>query len=276
MNEHQNDEQKTTARNHEVEVKARRLRKKKEPEEGSEESQGGEDEETDLQKFVANAVRAPRGGIYEHLLSQFMAQAVIVTDPLKRIKIVCEAALMIPEKDRENLAIDYDRLRGFNLVANALLHYTVRQEFYGKLPFQVISISWGFAMDEDNYRKLILPWIQYPVMHYPFLIRDKKHVEIGYDSYSLPIVKKCSCEPLWSYVFAASTCLAMEGYDSLRNSFAAWAIPQVQLYLTELTEIVNPTLYAEILGLTARGRKGYSEKVKETAEKMEEPTEGEA
>ena len=244
-------------------------KKKKEQAKDSQKDQVDVDqeEESDLQKFVASALRQPRGGIYEQLLSQFLAQAVIVTDPLKRIKVVCEASLMVPEKDREDLAISYERVEVLNAVTNAFLNSSsVTPKDFGA---EVVSISWGFDRIEENYEKYIHPWFKCQIWYHPTLLRN--HVEFErVHNHQIPRIKRIIREPFWSWFFDATTCLATDGYNSLKNSFVAWAIPQVQLYLAELTQVVNPSVYAEVLGLYTRSSKGsYADKVKEATKPTE-------
>jgi hypothetical protein len=237
---------------------------KLESEEMDEETQGKESEEQKDAQFMFSAMRAPRQGIYEHLLSQLMAQAVICTDPLKRIKVTCETCLVIKEADQKELSIDYERVEVLNVVANALLNLTVR-----KIPdcqIDTVSIPWGFSETEENFKKFVEPWFKCQIFYWPVFLNThckwhKRH-SFPYDIVIDEIIRN----PFWSWFFDATSCLSPEGYATLRNNFAAWAIPQSQRFLSELTEIVSPTLYAEILGLTSRGKKGYAEKVKETAE----------
>lgn len=263
-----------------------------------------QDTEQDFARFITSAIRQPRGGIYEHLLSQFMAQAVICTDPLKRIKIVTEAALMIPESERNSLAIDYGRIKVLNFVSNALLNPSIRKPEKG---FDIVSIPWGFPENEQNFKDFIAPWFNYKVLFWPDLI--KEHIEIWRvwecrwcgeelarrklpysDKPEMPRkcpkckkevisrygkidwsrrynIRKITQNPFWSYFYEVSQCLSKEGYDSLRLDFCAWAMPQAQLFLAELARAVSPSLYGEILGLyTKHGKKGYAEKVKEVSE----------
>jgi len=260
------------------------------------EKKNGKDE---FLEFVSSAIRAPRAGAYEHLLSQFLAQAVICTDPLKRVKVVCEAALMIPESERKSLAIDYETVQVLNHLANAFLNRSTHKIE----EVEVVSIPWGFPLTEKNFEKFIKPWLKCKFPFYPFLLRNHtetwkvwtcRKCKTVLAEKQLPVLKepkipsKCpGCgtkltnwwdwdsyeelrvkeNPLWSFFFDASNCLSLEGYNTLKNAFAAWAIPKVQLYLAELTRVVSPGLYREILGLyTKRTRKGYAEKVKEIAE----------
>jgi hypothetical protein len=232
--------------------------KKKRTDESGEQQNEGKSED-DFAEFVSKAIREPRGGAYEQLLSQFLAQAVICTDPLKRIKVVCEAALMIPEAEREDLTIDYETVEVLNAVTNALLNSTKNRG-------DVISISWGFQETEENGQKFIGPWQKTKIWYYPDLLRT--HVEFyPYYGYGIRKIKRIITEPFWSWFFDATNCLSMEGYNLLRNSFVAWAIPQIQLYLSELTHVVSPSLYGEVIGLYTRSKKrDYAEKVKEVSE----------
>lgn len=227
--------------------------------------EGSEDGQSEFAEFVASAMRAPRAGCYEHLLSQFLAQAVICTDPLKRVKVVCEAALMIPETERKEMTVDYEKVEALNAVANALLYASA----WKWDPYEGVSIPWGFLPTEENYKRFIEPWFKCNVMFHAMLLN--RHVIKGEDRDHRPIVKEVVFNPLWSWFFEASGVLTTEGFNMLKNAFAAWAIPQVQLYLTELTHAVSPGLYAEILGLTRGKKGGYSEKVKETTEALEGP-----
>lgn len=69
----------------------------------------------------------------------------------------------------------------------------------------------------------------------------------------------------------ASRCLTPNGLVTIRNTFASWASPQVQLFLAELTKMVDPNLYDQIIGLyEKRRRKGYMEKIQEATEKKPE------
>ena len=262
-------------------------------------------EEAQFKQFFSTAIRAPKAGSFEHFLTQSLAQTILMTDVLKRAKNVTESALMIFETERENLAIDYQKVNVLNLVANALLNPSV-----GKFPenMEVVSIPWGFPQTEENYKTFILPWYNCkPFFWQRFLIRhgetwrtwhcSKCTAEVLRAKFPLPdtlrFPQRCpKChntivnpyngiayvttfdqteinrEPYWSFFFEMSTYLTPQGYDLLRNNFGAWATPQIQLFLAELSRMVDPSLYAEIVGLytSKHGRKGYAEKVKEVSE----------
>ena len=233
---------------------------KRRKEESVEESRN---EEQDDAAFVLSATRAPRQGAYEHFLTQSLAQTIFMTDDLKRTKAVTVASLMVDESERENLAIDYQTIEVLNSVATALLNHSVRK--VDQTP--IVAVTWGFEWSEENFKKFIVPWLTVLPIYYPHFLRS--HVVLGKAEYpwGYPKIIKIIYEPRWSLFYDVSTCLSVEGYNMLQNAFTAWAIPKVQQFLAELTHMVDPNLYAEMLGLySKRGKQGYAEKVKAAAE----------
>ena len=222
-----------------------------------------ETEEVSDMEFIQSVIRAPRQGTYEQFLCQLLAQSVICTDPLKRIKIVCETAETVKEDEKEKLKIDYEKIKVLNVVANVFLNPSVHHNSY--CSDSIVSLSWGFFPSEENFKKYIIPWYnQCNMCFWPLLLQ--RHVKIGYDSFRRPFVKEIIWNPEWSFFFDASDCLCPIGFNKLKNAFVAWASPQAQQYLAELTGAVDQNTYREILGLyTKPGRKGYAEKVKEVA-----------
>jgi len=239
-------------------------KKEEEPNEDGEQSE----ELTDAE-FISSVIRAPRQGAYEQFLCQLLAQSVICTDPLKRVKIVSEAAWTIKETERDKLEIDYERVGVLNAVANALLNPSGQNcDFW-----EVVSVPWGFDPTEENYKKFIAPWQRGTVNYFPALL-SRKHVVLRYGfSGNMPQVVRIITEPFWEWFFEASNCLSAQGFSTLRNSFIAWASPQAQLTLAELTNAVDPNTYRDTIGLYSRpGRRDYAQKVRETAKPAEGPT----
>lgn len=260
------------------------------------------DEEQEDTEFVFSATRAPRQGSFERFLAQRLAQAILMMDDMKIIKTVSLCAYMVPEPQRENLATDYQKVKVLNADANALLNPTIRKHE----AIEVVSIPWGFPETEENYKTFILPWYNCKPFYWPRLLRkhaetwriwhcQKCTTEVLRAklplSDTLRLPNRCSkCglemvnhyngipqvttfdhtivndEPYWSFFFEMSTCLTPEGYDTLRNNFVAWASEPAQQILAELTKMVDPNLYDQILGLyERRGKKDFTEKVKEVA-----------
>jgi hypothetical protein len=53
--------------------------------------------------------------------------------------------------------------------------------------------------------------------------------------------------PFWSFFYEACQCLSGEGHVLMVNSFTNWAMPTVQRAKKELSKLVNPSLYSEVL-----------------------------
>jgi DNA-directed RNA polymerase subunit RPC12/RpoP len=263
------------------------------------------DEEEEDAKFLLSATRAPRAGSYEHFLIQSLSQTIFMTDDLKRIKAITVSALMVQESERENISVDYELVSVLNQVTSALLNPSLNKKPEFKM--EIVSVSWGFPESEENYKTFILPWFNCKPFFWPIMLRkhgetwrtwhcfhctaevQKAKFPLS-DTLRLPIYcPKCHSriinqysgvpdvttsdqtilneEPYWSFFFEMSTNLTPQGYDILRNNFIAWAIPQAQLILAELTRMVDPNLYAEMLGLySRRGKPSLTEKVKEATE----------
>jgi hypothetical protein len=267
--------------------------------------QESESEEQEDAEFLLSATRAPRQGAYEHFLTQSLAQTIFMTDDLKRIKAISVSALMVQEAEREKVAVDYELVRVLNQVASALLSPSLNKK--PDFNMEIVSVPWGFPETEENYKTFILPWYNCKPFYWSIMLRrhgetwrtwhcQKCTTEVLKAKFPLSDTlrfpyrcPKChniivnpyngiayvttfdqteiNREPCWSFFFEISINLTPQGYDLLRSNFVAWAIPQTQLILAELTRMVDPNLYAEMLGLySRRGKQGYAEKVKEAAE----------
>lgn len=274
--------------------------------------QESESEDQEDAEFLLSATRAPRQGAYEHFLTQSLAQTIFMTDDLKRIKAITVSALMVQESERENVGVDYQLVRVLNQVASALLNPSLSKK--PDLNMEIVSVPWGFSESEENYKTFILPWYNCKPFYWSIMLRkhgetwrtwhcSKCTAEVLKAKFPLSDIlrfpRRCpKChnqvvnpyngiayvtfsdqaeiagEPCWSFFFEISLNLTPQGYDLLKSNFVAWAIPQAQLILSELTRMVDPNLYAEMLGLYGRrGKQSLSEKVKEATEgpKSENP-----
>ena len=289
--------------------RSRNLSKKPKKKDSGQETKIEEQEDAE---FLFSATRQPRSGAYEHFLTQSLAQTIFMTDDLKRIKAITVSALMVQEGERENVGVDYELVRVLNQVASALLNSSLDKK--PEFNMEIVSVPWGFSESEENYKTFILPWLNCKPRFWPIMLRKHGETwriwhcwyctaEVLKAKFPLPDTlrypnrcPKCNRlvlnpyngipnlttsdqtivdkEPDWSFFFEMTTNLIPQGYDLLKNNFVAWAIPQAQLILSELTRMVDPNLYAEMLGLYGRrGKQSLSEKVKEATEgsKSENP-----
>lgn len=264
------------------------------------------DEDQEDAEFLLSATRAPRQGAYESFLTQSLAQTIFMTDDLKRIKTITVSALMVQESERENVGVDYQLVRVLNQVASALLNPTLdkRPEFKMEIVsvpwgfskseenYKTFIVPWFnckppfwpimLRKHGETWRTWHCFYCSAEVMKAKFPLADtlrwphkcpKCHHNCV-NPYNNSIVylttndhTTINEEPSWSFFFEMTTTLTPLGYDLLKNNFIAWAISQTQLILSELTRLVDPNVYAEMLGLyRGRGKQNLSDKVKEATE----------
>jgi len=122
-------------------------------------------EEEQLADYASKGLRGPRFGIYEQLICQHLVQATVTAEPLRKIQLVVEAALMVDTKKRKALDIDMEKLEIVRAVTEAFSHRTeIRNKHYDCL----VIVEFGFEETEDNHTRFIKPWgPELRLSHYP-------------------------------------------------------------------------------------------------------------
>ena len=123
-------------------------------------------EEEKLSEFASDALRGPKFGIFEQLLCQHLVQATVSTEPLRKIQLIVEAALMVEPEKQEKLEIDLEKLEVVRAVTEAFNH---RNEVNDKMYPDLVNVGFGFAESEGNYNRYIKPWYHQEnlLLHYP-------------------------------------------------------------------------------------------------------------
>ncbi|MBS7635343.1 hypothetical protein KEJ34_07685 [Candidatus Bathyarchaeota archaeon] len=180
-----------------------------------------ETEEREFEEFSARALRLRRKGAFENMLAQHLVLSV-GAEPLRKVRLICEAAFMVPEG---KLQIDKQQLEAVYKVVLSFLNSNMTKE-------GTISIAWGFPLTEESYEKYVAPWQKSNV---PLIISgDYKRAEVKsreekflYETYSLDLYPA-------SFYF-------------LKAEFLSWAIPIVMRVYEQLSRLVDPDLYREML-----------------------------
>jgi len=122
-------------------------------------------EEEKLTEFATSGLRGPKFGIYEQLLCQHLVQATVSSDPLRKIQLVVEGALMVSEEKRKALKIDMDKLEVVRSINEGFIHRTeISNKFYDCL----VVVEFGFPETEENFKHYIQPWDgDSGLYHYP-------------------------------------------------------------------------------------------------------------
>ena len=190
-------------------------------------------------EFVAKTIRGPRFGAFEQLVAQHLVIAV-AGDPLRKIRLVCEAAYMCnPEK----LNIDLDRLEVTYKVAISLMNAVAHPDF----PVPVYTIPWAFKPTAENFKRYIEPWLTGRFSYSYQGPEDERRKTVK------AIQEMEKHEAFFTITMKGHyTKLPPDSYWLLVNQFIGWAIPFVQQVFEKVSRTVSPTVYSEVLRVMAR------------------------
>lgn len=188
-----------------------------------------ETEKVAFEEFAAKALRLPRKGSFEIMLSQHLATAV-PAEPLLKIRLVIEAAFMVP---RDKLELDLELLDIIYRVCLSFLNT--------KTMGDGIYISWNFPTTRENYKKYIEPW-------------HDSRISLSFSGFTeAEIAEKRerlrSCDDVTERFWLLTTVLSLHPacFDVLRGEFLNWAIPKVMGVFEKLSRLIDPDLYKELI-----------------------------
>lgn len=157
----------------------------------------------------------------ELLIAKYLV-AAINAQPLTKIRLICEAALMNAE-----LAQKYgEGIITLNQIAMSLATPNPRDSF--------IAVPWAFQPTEANYNKLVKPWLlTFPYAQYGNeLVREKQLLELQdkpeYEQFFI-ITQKQNLNPvaLWQ----------------MRHEFYNYALPVIMAIAGDLTKRMQPSSF---------------------------------
>ena len=205
-----------------------------------------------FETFAASAIRGPRKGILQHLISQHLISAVS-SHSLKKIRLICEAAMTLekPESagiDMEEIDVLHKNVLGFLLTT----HYK-----WGKSKYYCY-MSWPFQDTQENYKKYIAVWrtpntaVQYyPVLGYCYRASDVEQLEKERRRVEDAVDKLAAWESF--FWITRKGMLTEASYTNLVSQFTAWALPKVQRIVHQVAKQVSPGLYYEVLQSMTQG-----------------------
>lgn len=216
-----------------------------------------------FEEFVSGTIRGPRKGIYSHLLCQHLISAVS-SRPLRKIRLVCETVMMLP--DPKSVGVDIDEIDVMYKVARAFQqtsHFKWENIHYCYVP-------WPFEDSEENYERYIAVWRQnIEIRYYPLMVgyvpiwqeekyeRERERIEEAVDKM-----------PLWrrTMYMTRKGNLSELSYNSLVSQFTAYALPKIQVVFAKIARQVDPGLYQQILQTMAQqeGQTPKTQSVEET------------
>jgi len=120
-------------------------------------------EAKNLIENVSEATNSPKFGVFEQVLCSHLYQAGNTPDPLRKIQLTTDAALMLDPKKAEALKIDIEKVKEISIVNNTLQTATTIQHSNYKL----IEINFPFNETVENYHKYLAKWFTIHPTYYP-------------------------------------------------------------------------------------------------------------
>jgi hypothetical protein len=207
-------------------------------------------EDEKFAKFVQESVRGPKQGIFEHLLCQNLVSAV-GSKPLAKIRLTCEAALMV--QDLKSIDIDKDEV---DLILKITSGFTNTAHYQSQGAF-ICFMAFPFESTKENYSKYIEIWCNSPRLSY--------FASLHFNLWPRDYARECEYVneeirklEAWEFFFHVTKHqnLTEACFNNLLSQFTMWALPKTQIMFSKLAKLVNPRLYEEIL-------KTYSQTQKE-------------
>ena len=215
----------------------------------------GEEEQEGVPEFVSQALRGPKQGAFENLLAQYCSLAV-ASNSLKKINLICNAAMVISDEQREQIKVDLEEVKAL---------YNVCIGFQSALIYEqldLVRIPWHFHI-KAKFEKWIDPWYnggiwfqryKWEELKYP----DRIKTDMPNWMYKLQLKKnkgeiseeEANKKYRSDYFYTITrTRLTLHGYKDLRNQFLKYAMPKVSMLQGKIARLITPALYNEILKL---------------------------
>lgn len=190
-----------------------------------------ESQEDTLGDFAGRVLRRNMPGSYEQLLCQHLIKSV-AANPIEKIRLVCEAAMMVPNTpvDTETLETIYNVVTSFSQS-----RLDIKDPYDSRMWHGIIT--WSFDRTGEAFERYITPWMKDDDAFYikGFSYNDEKKEEFNALEFG-PRKFFWGCERIH-----------IAGLAVLEARFMAWAMPQVMVMFEQLSKLVSPDLYMEML-----------------------------
>jgi len=185
-------------------------------------------QDSPFQEFASQALRLTRKGSFEQLLAQHLIQSISM-DPLNKVRLVLEAAFMIP---KGKIEFDFELAETIYLTALGFLNTKVQSDY--------ISIAWGFTLTQENYDRFIKPW--HKGIGLSFVASCQSEVEKKRE-----ILNQTKNEAISFFLLTHDLNLSLTSFYCLKSEFLRWSIPITMKFFEKLSRLIDPDLYREML-----------------------------
>jgi len=197
-----------------------------------------------LEKFSKAALNFYKMGCREQIVSSLLIRANLSGDGLKKVKLICESAMLTEDKEGK---INQQEIQDLYAVASSL-------DSFQKDKTGAFSISWSFPNTEENFNKFIKPWHKTFLGYYPLklsLARKYLHLIDPYGGGGLnEVYSKVSSEMKTLSTFKGffditQGALNESGYYTLKAEFSQYALLKLMEVQKIIAKTISPNIYSE-------------------------------
>lgn len=207
----------------------------------------------DVERLAAKALRPERRLSAEDLVASELASAIL-SEPLSKIRHVCEALMLLDESERKQAGITEAEVKEVGklyAIATALQNAHINKEL--DLVLKVVidryaMVPWPFPCERAAEQ---LKWLGEDFF-------ANYHVE-G-EGYGGKIEKKLKALPHFEKIYEVTSHLeaTMDTYRGLIIRFVDFAMPKAAVLMKKIIRLVSPDSYRQALQILRGGKRGKS------------------
>jgi hypothetical protein len=205
----------------------------------------------EVERLAAKTLRPERRISAEDLVASELASAIL-SEPLAKIRHVCEALMLLDEAERkqagitEEEAVEAEKLYGLSIaLQNTYIHQL--QDDYGRTVDLYASITWPFPQDEASEW---LGWAE--KLEATYWCRS----DAESDRWDKALKKLGRFERLYKITRRSAT---MTTYRTFMTRFEQYAMPKATALMKKIILMVSPDSYRQALQILRGGRRGKPE-----------------
>ena len=234
----------------------------------------------EFEGFVGTALRGPKMGIYQNLLAGLLIHASTVSDPLKKIQNICEAAYLCKKKK----GIDMGFVEVASTTCVSLLNTEISQK-----SGEAVEIAWAFNQTEENWEKYVKPWQESKISFYPLETShcQSEHPEVRYvcsdryfgleverarnflDQTHIEVAEAIGKMKPYKAFFNKAGALTKKAFFSLKGEFSRWALIQLLPIQTKIADQIDPRVYSEVAALMMGRREEEEEQIESSVDQRQ-------
>lgn len=225
-----------------------------------------------FQEFQSQALRRPRRGLYQQLIAGLLAKANSLSDSLRKIYTLCEAATLSRQKGK----LDMDFVEAAYTVVTSFMNTEIGKE--------MVRVAWNFSLTKKNWNTYIRPWQKIGLRYYPgetllchkkYPLKTRYRYQMSIDQANVYLEEQ---EKKWQQVheeilkmpphetfYQKTGALSRQSFFQLRGEFEKWALINLAEVQDKIAQEIDPNVYTQMLQLMRKKEEEQRERPVESS-----------